>query len=193
MITSSAGEVTKKYLNSSLNSGTVTSTVLVAPALPAQGVTNGQREGDSLAIDEIQGRFLFYNDQTMVATTAIDIIRLVCVQAKSSNAVTISNATAPATGVFDLGSTGSVDISSFINMNAKNKVFDVLFDKTFPVNFLSANASHLEVINLKSRVKRINFTPTTTTAQGGQIYWLFTSLNSVAVLDAEQRLIYHDL
>jgi hypothetical protein len=193
MILSSAGEVTKKYLNTSLNTGVISAATLEVPTLPAQGVTNGERESDSLALDHIQARFLFYNDQAAVSTSAIDIIRVVCVQAKASNAVTISSATTPATGVFDLGSTGAIDVTSFINYNAVNKVFHVLMDKTISVNFLSANATSLHVFNLKPKVQRINFTPGTTTTTGGQIYWLFVSLNGVATMDAEQRLIYHDL
>jgi hypothetical protein len=195
MIKTSAGTVTKKYLSSSVYAdlqpaGTGT---LAIPTLPAQGVANGQREADSLAIDSIEGRVVLFNLEAAVAITAMDNIRIICVQARASNAVTISSASAPTTGVLDLGANGIIEASSFINFNAKNELFHVLMDQTFPVNFLSTSASKVFQFSLKPKVEKINFNPGSTTAQCGQIYWIAQSLTSNAFISMEQRLIYHDL
>jgi hypothetical protein len=195
MIKSSAGKVTQKYLNSSIfaNVSPAGTGNLVTPALPANGVSNGQREGDSLAIDAIEVRFLAYNDQAAVGVNDTDLIRLICVQARASNAVTISNSAAPTTGVLDLGPSGIIEQCSFINFNAKNELFHVLLDKCFPVNCLSSKASNFFDFTLHPKVEKINFTPGTTTAMCGQIYWIAQSLQAACDISVEQRLVYHDL
>jgi hypothetical protein len=56
-------EVQTKYLSTSVYNLTTPSVngTLVQPVLPAQGTTNGQREGDSIAINAIQCRLFIYN------------------------------------------------------------------------------------------------------------------------------------
>jgi hypothetical protein len=81
MIKSSEGEVTKKYLNTSIYGDVQPSSTgsLITPTLPAQGVTNGQREGDSLAIDQIDCRFAIYNAEAVIGGSGTDLVRVVCV------------------------------------------------------------------------------------------------------------------
>jgi hypothetical protein len=195
MIKASVATVTKKYLNTSLYSATnpLPTGSLVTPVFPAQGITNGEREADSIGIDAIEIRAVLYNFETAVGVTATDNIRLICVQAKASNAVTINSSTAPTTGVLDLGATGVIDLSSFINFNAKNELFHVLMDRCFPVNFLSDSASRVLTFRIKPKIEKVNFTPGGTTAQSGQIYWIAQGLSGDAYLMMEQRLEYHDL
>jgi hypothetical protein len=195
MIKASTGTVTKKYLNSILYAAVMPATTgsLVTPVLPAQGVTNGEREADSIGIDAIEIRAVLYNYETAVGVNGTDMIRLICVQARASNAVTVSSPAAPTTGVLDLGSSSAIDLTSFINFNAKNELFHVIMDKTFPVNFLSTSASRLLAFSMKPKIEKINFTPGTTTAQAGQIYWIAQTLTGYSLLEMEQRLVYHDL
>jgi hypothetical protein len=195
MIKSSEGEVTKKYLNTSIYADVTPASTgtLVSPTLPSQGIANGQREGDSLAIDQIDCRFTIYNAEASIGGSGTDLVRVVCVQARASNTITVSNASAPGTGVFDLSANGVIDVGSMINFNAKNKLFHVLYDKSFPVNFLSSTAAHSFETTLRPKIGKINFNPTSTTAQAGQITWIAISINTVAYLSLEQRLIYHDL
>jgi hypothetical protein len=198
MINSNAAKVTKKFLNSSIFNASVPiqAGTLVQPALPAQGVTNGEREGDAIAIDKIEARVIFENvADTTVMSQAVDACRLICLQARASTVLTVSNPAAPTTGVLDYGTTGAAtDLSSFINFNAKNELFHVLYDRVHPVNFLSSNAFVQFDLNLKPRVEKVNFTPTTTTSLCGGIFWIAQTQegNSCAVI-LEQRLIYHDL
>jgi len=198
MILSNAGKVTKKFLLSPVFNATVPTQAgtLVQPALPAQGVTNGEREGDALAIDMIEARVIFENvADTTVMAQAVDACRLICLQARASTVLTVSNPAAPTTGVLDYGTGGALtDLSSFINFNAKNELFHVLYDKVHPVNFLSSNAFVQFDLSLKPRVERVNFTPTTTTPLCGGIFWIAQTQqdNSLAVI-VEQRLVYHDL
>jgi hypothetical protein len=199
MIIASAGKVTQKYLTSEVYAGTVPAQTgtLVQPALPAQGVTNGEREADSLAIDMIEANVLFSNgaDATNLVA-ASDSIRLICVQARASTVLTVSNASAPTTGVLDNGGSTLtvVDIDSFINLNASSELFHVLYDKTHSCNFLAGNASTSVRLKLKPRVSKVNFTPGTTTSMCGGIFWIAISVQaSTAVLSLIQRLVYHDL
>jgi hypothetical protein len=198
MINSNAAKVTRKYLTTPVFNVVVPTSAgtLVQPALPAQGVTNGQREGDSLGIDMIEARVIFLNDaDTVTATNAVDACRLICLQARASTVLTVSSPAAPTTGVLDNGTGGSAtDISSFINFNAKNELFHVLYDKVHPVNFLASNAYVEFNLSLKPRVEKVNFTPTTTTALCGAIFWIAQTqeaANCNVIL--QQRLIYHDL
>jgi hypothetical protein len=198
MIIASVGKITKKYLTSEVYDGTVPALTgtLVQPTLPAQGVTNGEREADSLAIDVIEANVLFSNgaDATNILG-ASDSIRLICVQARASTVLTVSNASAPTTGVLDNGGAlTAVDIDSFINLNAANELFHVLYDKTHSCNFLSGNASASVRLKLKPRVSKVNFTPGTTTSMCGGIFWIAISVQaSTAVISLVQRLVYHDL
>jgi hypothetical protein len=195
MIKTSAGTVTKKYLGSSVYADVqpLTTGSLVTSAFPAQGTANGQREADSLGIDSIEGRVLLENVEPSVGTGSTDVIRIICLQARASNAVTVSSSSAPTTGVLDLGANGVIELTSFINFNAKNELFHVLMDQSFPVNFLSTSASKNFQFLLKPKVEKINFNPGSTTAQCGQIYWIAQSLLAYAYISMEQRLIYHDL
>jgi hypothetical protein len=195
MINSSAAKVTKKYESSAVYANVQPATTgnLFNVGFPAQGVTNGEREGDSLAIDAIEVRAVMYNSLAAVGVGATDIIRLICLQARASNTLTISNAAAPTTGVLDLGANGVIEIDSHINYDAKNELFHVLMDKSFPVNFLSSDASRLLSFTLKPKVEKVNFSPGSTTSLCGEIYWIAQSLNASANISLEQRLIYHDL
>jgi hypothetical protein len=190
-------KVEKKYLNGAVFNGAIPpiTGVLASSGLPSQGVTNGQREGDSLSIDAIEVRCIMINIADITTSSnASDAIRLVCVQARTSLVPTISYSAAPATGIFDLGSSGAVDITSHINLNAKNETFHVLYDETHPICFLSSSAFKLLHFNLEPKVKKVNFTPTTTTFLMGGIYWISMSWQAgTTSLSLEQRLIYHDL
>jgi len=197
MIHSNMGKVEMKYLNSIVYA-VVTPSVngtLSTPTLPSQGITNGEREGDSIAIDVIDARILMVNvSDITTSSSASDLVRLVCVQSRSSVVPTISYSAAPTTGIFDLGSSGGVDITSHINFNAKNETFHVLYDVTHTVCFLSSSASKLINLKLKPKVSKVNYTPTTTTPLMGGIYWIaFTWQAATVQLSLEQRLIYHDL
>jgi hypothetical protein len=197
MIDSKMEKVQDKYLNSVIFDGVVpaNSGTLVQPALPAQGVTNGQREGDSLSIDMIQANILFYNAADATNTVnASDSIRLICLQARANTVLTVGNASAPTIGVLDLGSSGAVDLNSFVNLNAANEVFHVLYDKTHSVNYLSANSASTVRVNLKPAVSKVNFTPGTTTSMCGGIFWIAFSIQAgTAATSIMQRLVYHDL
>jgi hypothetical protein len=193
MIMSLKDEVVMKFLNTSVYNATVPSATgsLVQPVLPAQGVTNGQREGDGIAIDSIQFRAFMINPLG-VASDA-DMIRLVCLQSRAGTILTTNYSTTPTTGIFDLGATGTVDITSHVNYNALNETFHVLFDKSFCVTLQSSSATHLLDLELTPKVKKVNFTPGTTTALNGPIFWVAFGFSGSAVLYIEQRLIYHDL
>jgi hypothetical protein len=194
MIASANGTVTKKYLNSVI-AATIPAIAgtLVQPALPVQGSANGQREGDSLAIDHIQVKFIAYNPETAIGVNNVDCLRLICLQSRAGTILTTSYSSAPATGVLDLGATGAIDESSFINFNAANETFHVLMDKSFPVNFGSANGAINHTFTLKPKVSKVNFTPGTTTALCGPIFWILQTASAALTLLMEQRLVYHDL
>jgi hypothetical protein len=194
MISSSQHRVQSKYLNSVLiNAYPPTTGILVSPTFPAQGVQNGQREGDSISIQMIEARVLFYNAQSSLGNDEVDLARIICVQAKSATALTISNNAAPTTGILDLGSGGVIDNSSFINFNAKSQFFHVLYDMSFPCSTASS-ASHNFEIKLRPKIHKINFSPTSTTAETGQIFWIFQStISSGCFFSVVQRLIYDDL
>jgi hypothetical protein len=194
MIKTNDGEVTKKYLNTAvLNSAPASTGTLESPALPAQGVTNGQRESDSLSIDQIDIRVLLQNPEATIGVTNADCFRLIMLQARAGTVLTVSYAAAPTTGILDVGATSAIDITSHINFNAKNETFHVLMDKVVPVNFLSANACTVHSFVVKPKIKRVNFTPTTTTALCGQIYYVLQSVSGNLTCSLEQRLVYHDL
>jgi hypothetical protein len=194
MIESLQHSVPDKYLNSVLiNAYPPVTGTLVTPTFPAQGVTNGQREGDSLKILAIEARVLLYNAQGALGTDEVDLCRIICVQAKSATALTISNSAAPTTGILDLGSGGTIDNSSFINLYAKNQFFHVLYDKSFPCS-TGSSASHNFELKLKPKIHKVNFSPTSTTAETGQIFWVFQStITSGAFFSVVQRLVYEDL
>jgi hypothetical protein len=197
MIHSNMDKVEMKYLNSAVFNAYIPPVIggLASATFPSQGVTNGQREADSLAIKAIQVRCLMINIADITTSSnASDGIRLVCVQARTSVVPTLSYSAAPATGIFDLGSSGAVDITSHINLNAKDETFHVLHDETYPVCFLSSSALRLTHFILEPKVAKVNFTPTTTTSLMGGIYWVAISWQAgTTSISLEQRLIYHDL
>jgi hypothetical protein len=195
MILANQQKVQNKYLNVTIGNGIVPAVTgtLVNTVMPGQGVTNGERESDSLSLNEINTRFYLQNEEAAIGINNVDQIRIVCVQARASTVLTISYSSAPTTGIFDTGSSGAVDITSMININAKNELFHVLYDRSYPVNFGSDSASRILEINLVPRVKKINFTPTTTTSLCGGVFWIFFSQNTSASLSSEERKVYHDL
>jgi hypothetical protein len=194
MMLSLQQKVTDKYLNATYMTGTPNVTgFLVHVTQPAQGTTNGQREGDSLCLDKIQMRCFLSNPETAIGTNNVDAIRIVVVQARASTALTLSSSAAPTTGIFDLGYSGALDSSSFINENAKGKLFNVLYDRVHTCCFGSSNGVKFFELNLKPKIKTINFTPTTTTEETGGLYLAFFSLLGNAICDVAGRLIYHDL
>jgi hypothetical protein len=186
-------EVQMKYLNTSVYALVAPSATgsLVQPALPAQGISNGQREGDSLAIDAIQFRFMLYNTENVLGAT--DMIRVVCLQSRAGTVLTTNYSTAPTTGIFDLGSNGTLDLTSFVNFNAKNETFHVLMDRSFCVTADSSSAAHLVEGALVPKVKKVNFTPGTVTALDGPIFWVVFGYAGFTSIQMEQRLVYHDL
>jgi hypothetical protein len=193
MLMSLKDEVQMKYLNTSVYAALspALAGTLVQPALPAQGSTNGQREGDSIAIDSIQFRLFLFNAGSSLSDN--DIIRVVCLQSRSSTILTTNYSTNPTTGIFDLGSNGTLDITSFVNFNAKNETFHVLMDRSFCVTEASSSAAHLIEGELVPKVKKINYTPGTTTALDGAIFWVAFGYATIAIIGLEQRLVYHDL
>jgi hypothetical protein len=197
MIHSNMDKVEMKYLNTAIYNNVVppVTGTLVTPGLPSQGITNGEREGDSLFIDKIEVRCLMLNVADITTSSnASDGIRLVCVQSRSSVVPTLSYSVAPLTGIFDLGSSGAVDITSHINLYAKNRTFHVLYDKTHSVGFLASSSLKLLDFNLKPKVDKIEFTPGSGSTLQGQIYWIAISWQAgTTSLSLEQRLVYHDL
>jgi len=194
MILSSVGQVTSKYLTSSLISSVPPVTgILEQPSFPTQGVTNGEREGDSLDIEKIESTFLLENAEASIGGNNVDTIRVIVLQARSSTVLTISSISAPLTGVLDAGYSGAVDITSHINQNAKNKLFHVLHDTSYPVNFGSSNASRILNLNMRPKISRINFTPTTVNSQSGGIFYIFLTATGSAACNGVQRLVYRDL
>jgi len=193
MIMSLKDEVQMKYLNTSIYAAIVPAATgsLVQPVLPAQGTTNGQREGDSIAIDAIQFRLFMINIGNTSSDS--DMIRVVCLQSRAGTILTTNYSTAPTTGIFDLGSNGTLDVTSFVNFNARNETFHVLMDRTFNVTESSSSSAHLIEGELVPKVKKINYTPGTTTALDGPIFWVAFSYQSMAFIGLEQRLVYHDL
>lgn len=195
MIKSSMKQVTSKYLETAVYAGIAPSSTgsLVQPALPAQGIGNGQREGDSISIEGIEFRALMYNPDTNV-TYASENIRLVCLQSRAGTILTTNYSTTPSTGIFDLGSGGSLDLTSFVNYNAQNETFHVLYDQCHCVTPLSSTATRLISGTIQPKVKKVNFTPGTTVALDGPIFWVAFSISATdALLFLEQRLVYHDL
>jgi len=186
-------EVQMKYLNTSVYANIVPSITgtLVQPVLPAQGTTNGQREGDSIAIDAIQFRMVMAN--TGAALGDSDMVRVVCLQSRAGTILTTNYSTTPTTGIFDLGSVGTIDMSSLVNYNAKNETFHVLMDKAFCITPASSSGVHLFEGSLVPKIKKINYTPGTSTALDGPIFWVAFTFQGIASLGLEQRLVYHDL
>jgi hypothetical protein len=196
MIMSNMEKVESKYFNTNVINGVPPVTgQLYTSTLPSQGSTNGEREGDSLELEWIEARVLMYNlADITTSSNATDAVRLLCLQARASNAVTLSYSAAPTTGVFDLGVSGAIDITSFVNMNARNETFHVLYDTTHPIGFLSSTSFKNINLKIRPKVNKINFTPTTTNALMGQIYWITISQQGGTTTCAlEQRLVYRDL
>jgi len=195
MILSSMKGVTSKYLNTAVYAGIAPSATgsLVQPALPSQGISNGQREGDSIAIEGIQFRALMYNGDA-VTSLSTEMIRLVCLQSRAGTILTTNYSSTPTTGIFDLGSGGVLDITSFVNYNASSETFHVLYDESHCVTTLSSTATRLIAGTIHPKVKKINYTPGTTAALDGPIFWVAFSVSATnALLFLEQRLVYHDL
>jgi hypothetical protein len=195
MIHASQKQVTSKYLSNvyyAQNTVPVTGN-LTQIAWPLQGVLNGQREGDSLSLEKIEVRYAMSNPEASIGATNVDMIRIVCVQAIANTALSLSNSTTPSTGIFDNGASGSVDVTSHINYDAKDTLFRVLIDEIHGVNFLSSNAARLVNLELNPKIKKINFTPTTNTSQTGAIYFVLMSYTGDCIVSGEGRLIYHDL
>jgi hypothetical protein len=188
MIKSLAVEVDHKYLNSSVyaQSAPPLTGTLVNPTLPSQGVSNGQRTGDSIFIDKLECR-LFINN-----TTGSDVLRLVCLQARAGTILTTNYSTIPTTGIFDLDANGNIGLTSFINYKARNETFHVIFDKEFRSSLNSLNGAQTFEMDVPLKVREINFTPGSTASLDGGIFWVALSRGDL-VLDMEQRLVYHDI
>jgi hypothetical protein len=195
MIVANQQQVQKKWLYVAIyNAVTPTTTgTLVNSVMPSQGATNGEREGDSMSLDFIESRFYFANNEASIGATNVDLLRIVCVQARASTILTISYPAAPTTGIFDLGFSGAIDMSSMININASNETFHVLYDRSFPVNFGSDSASHVLELKIVPKIKKINFTPGTTTSLCGGVFWVLFTTTSNTIVGAIERKIYHDL
>jgi hypothetical protein len=196
MISSLKEEVQDKYLTSSV---LVASTPpltgqIVAVTWPAQGVTNGQRESDSLAVDYIESNIVITNltDSTTLAASS-NAVRVICLQAIGTSVLTVSYGAAPLTGVLDFGVSGGVDMTSLVNANSNGTVFHVLSDTTHPCSYLSSNAFVHKYMKMKPKVHKINFTPGTTVSSQGQIYWLTLAQAGTIDISILQRLKYHDL
>jgi hypothetical protein len=160
--------------------GSVTGT-LYTPVLPAQGVTSLTRTGDSLFLDEIQYRISLEN------STTVDALRIVVLQAKANNVPTLAS-------IFDTGSSGALDVTSFINFYAKNKEFIILKDIHFSVCAQGQNGCQIRAFNIKPSIQTINFTLGGTTAEAGQIYIaVFSTTGILTTYSIEQRVIFHDL
>jgi hypothetical protein len=192
MIMSLKNDVQDKFLLSSVYATVTPATTgnLVNVTFPAQGVTNGERTGDSLDIDVIECRFSIYN-----TSNSEDLIRILLLQARANTVLTVNASAAPTTGILDLGSNGVIEPTSFVNFNNKNELFHVLLDKAIPTNgATSSNASHLLEWHVKPKIKKINFQVGSTTYLDGGIFWLVLSnTGSHTVVDLEQRLVYHDI
>jgi uncharacterized protein (AIM24 family) len=128
------------------------------------------------------------------ASVESEMIRLVCLQSRAGTILTTNYSTAPTTGIFDLGSGGVLDITSFVNYNAQNETFHLLYDKSHCVTPLSGTGTVLISGTIQPKVKKINYTPGTTVALDGPIFWVAFSVSGTdATLSLEQRLVYHDL
>lgn len=192
MLMSLKDKVQDKFLNSSVYATLAPSTTgsLVNVTFPAQGVTNGERTGDSLEIDVIQCRFSIYN-----TSNSEDLVRILLLQARANTVLTVNASTTPATGILDLGSNGVIEETSFVNFNNKNELFHVLLDKAIPTNgATSSNASHLFEWHVKPKIKKINFQVGSTNYLNGGIFWLVLSNSGTHTeVDLEQRLVYRDI
>jgi hypothetical protein len=191
MLMSLKEQVQDKFLNTSVFATLTPATTgsLVNVIFPAQGATNGERTGDSLEIDYIQCRFSIYNSHNQQ-----DMIRLMLLQARGNTVLTVNAATAPLTGILDLGSNGVIEPTSFVNFNNKNEIFHVLLDKSFPSTGLgSSTATHLLEMHVKPKIKKINFQVASTNYLNGGIFWLVLSNSGIdTFVDLEQRLVYRD-
>jgi len=195
MILSSQHQVRDKYLNSIVFNGITAATTgsLFNAVFPAQGTTNGQREADSLCIDQIQASCVFINNPASIGVTNGDTVRLCCFQARANTILTLSSATVPGTGIFDNGYTAGVDITSFINFDAMNDLFHVLLDDSFSVCAESESSVMVKNYVLRPKIKTITFSPTTTAYQTGGIFWAVFNVSTGASIQVVQRLIYRDL
>jgi hypothetical protein len=193
MIESSQQRVASKYLYQSLNNATVSASGTLIPLdLPPQGVSNGEREGDSMLYKKITTRMVFANDGGVSGVQDIDNIRVVVVQAITSSALTLSNPSAPTTGIFDNGVAAGIDNSSMINLYAKDKLLHVLLDKSYPVNYFSQPTWNFE-FDINPKLKKIDFTPATTTPLSGKVYFIFFSMTVNANVAVLTRSTYIDL
>jgi hypothetical protein len=161
MIKSSQAEVTDKYLTVVMENGVtpVLAGSLIVPVLPAQGVTSSTRTGDSVSLDEIQMRFVLTNE----TGTAADLFRIIVVQSRALNTITIAE-------VLDTGASSGIDLTSFVNAYSLNTEFHLLHNKMYRCSNSSTDAAKLIELNLIPKIKKINFTSGTTTAEAGQIY-----------------------
>jgi len=160
-------------------SGSTTGT-LYTPTMPAQGTTSLTRTGDSINISRYQYRMWFDN------STEEDAVRIIMVQAKANNVPTIAS-------ILDTGASGSTDVTSFINFYADNKEFVVLRDMHFSVCAQGSNGCVIKVDDVYPRIRTVNFSLGTTTAEAGQIYIIVMTTSTGTSYSIEQRLVYHDL
>jgi hypothetical protein len=195
MILANQQKVQDKWLYGTIYNVQIPATTgtLVNSVMPSQGTTNGERESDSLSLELIEARVVVTNEQASIGFDNVDIVRIVCVQAKASTILTVSYSSAPTTGIFDNGLSTIVDMTSMVNINAKNETFHVLYDRSYPVNFGSTSASHVFDLKIKPKIKKINFTPGTTTSLCGGVFWIAFTANSSSYVSMLERKIYHDL
>jgi hypothetical protein len=185
MILSSIEQVRPKYLVSSLlNNIIVTSTQTITPGLPPQGVSNNQREGDSIEIEALDIRF------DCSSSNNLNAFRLVCVQAIGSHTPTASYSSAPLTGVLDNGPSGAVDPMSTINMYGNGSTFHVLHDELIlpPITQRAAYA-----VRVKPKIEKVDFAIATTAPLNGGITYFLMCWGSTATVNFSQRLVYRDL
>jgi hypothetical protein len=185
MILSSIEQVRPKYLVTSLlNNIIVTSTTVITPGLPPQGVSNNQREGDSI---EIEGLDIMFDTSS---SSNLNAFRLVTVQAIGSHTPTAQYSVAPLTGVMDNGPSGAVDPMSTINMYGSGTTFHVIHDELIlpPITQRSAY-----MVRVKPKVPKVNFAIATTAPLTGGITHILMCWGSTAIVNFSQRLVYRDL
>jgi hypothetical protein len=185
MILGSQDKVRPKYLVSSLlNNVTVTTTQTITPGLPPQGVSNNQREGDSIEVEALDIRF------DCTSSSNLNTYRLLAVQAIGSHTPTASYSSAPLTGVLDNGPSGAVDPLSTVNIYGLGSTFHVIHDELIlpPITQRSSYA-----VRVLPKIHKIDFAIATTAPLNGGITYILLCWGATAQVNLGQRLIYRDL
>lgn len=163
-----------RYTITNLSAQAVQSTAIVPTfAIPTvYGTNNGTRVGDLVRLEGLEIQMLL-NYESIVVISPVSI-RLMIIQLKSVTAALAAN------NILDLGSSGSIDITSMTMPFSEGKTFHTLYDKVFHLNAYGADGQVYERIKLKSIVKDLAFASGTAFPETGGVFQMLLISDSAA-------------